>query len=229
MEMLRETFFVQGLFASVFIAVVVKLIVWRNYHRLLISTEDMDRPKRSWIGTLKKKFENYYTLNANVKNAGCIVDKYFEVHKIMGINSVFLEQIPGFCGILCVLLGCVGAIRGILMNTDINFWGRSLILSTSFGIGIFMLDYLTKMDHTKRMIRMNLIYYLENVLPNRVDKNLSKQNRGKREQVKHEEQMQKEKEETQQIEGHWEQIASAKELALTPEDIQALKDFINDL
>ena len=229
MEMLRETFFVQGLFASLLIAVVVKFIIWRNYHRLLISTEDMDRPKRSWIGTLKKKFENYYTLNADVKNAGCIVDKYFEAHKILGINSVFLEQIPGFCGILCVLLGCAGAIRGILMNMDINFWGRSLILSTAFGMGIFMMDYLAKMDHMRRMIRMNLIYYLENVLPNRVDKNLSKKNKLKREGIQKEEQMQKEREQTQQIAGHWEQIASAKELSLTPEDIQTLKDFINDL
>lgn len=229
MEMLRETFFIQGLMASVFIAVAVKLLVWRNYHRLFVSTENMDRPKRSWIGTLKKKFENYYTLNANVKNAGCIVDKYFEAHKILGINSMLLEQIPGFCGILCVLLGCIGAIRGISMNTDINFWGRSLILSAAFGIGIFMLDYLTRMDHMKRMIRMNLIYYLENVLPNRIDKNLSKQSRVKREEVQKGKQMEKEKEQTQQIAGHWEQIASAKELSLTPEDIQTLKDFINDL
>ncbi|MFR2776555.1 MAG: hypothetical protein ACLTBR_12060 [Anaerostipes sp.] len=229
MEMLRETFFIQGLLASVFIAVVAKLIVWRNYHRLLVSTEDMDRPKRSWIGTLKKKFENYYALNTSVKNTGCIVDKYFEANKVLGINSVFLEQIPGFCGILCVLLGCAGAVRGIWMNTDINFWGRSLILSTAFGIGIFMLDYLTKMDHMRRMIRMNLIYYLDNVLPNRVNKKLSKQSRAKREEARKEEQMQKEKEETQQIAGHWEQIASTREFSLTPEDIQTLKDFINDL
>ena len=76
---------------------------------------------------------------------------------------------------------------------------------------------------------MNLIYYLDNVLPNRVNKKLSKQSRAKREEARKEEQMQKEKEETQQIAGHWEQIASTRELSLTPEDIQTLKDFINDL
>ena len=44
MEMLRETFFVQGLIVSVIAAVLVKLIVWRNYHKLLASSEEMDRP-----------------------------------------------------------------------------------------------------------------------------------------------------------------------------------------
>ena len=43
MEMLRETFFVQGLIVSVIAAVLVKLIVWRNYHKLLASSEEMDR------------------------------------------------------------------------------------------------------------------------------------------------------------------------------------------
>ena len=89
MEMLRETFFVQGLIVSVIAAVLVKLIVWRNYHKLLASSEEMDRPKRYWIGTLKKKIENYYSLNAKVNNISCIVDKYLEANKIMGINSFF--------------------------------------------------------------------------------------------------------------------------------------------
>ena len=38
-----------------------------------------------------------------------------------------------------------------------------------------------------------------------------------------------EEEEAGKIAGHWEQIASARELELTPEDIQTLKDFINEL
>ena len=42
-------------------------------------------------------------------------------------------------------------------------------------------------------------------------------------------QEEEEKEEAEEIAGHWEQIASAKELTLTQEDIQTLKDFINEL
>lgn len=229
MEMLRETFFVQGLIVSAVAAVLVKLIVWRNYHKLLVSSEEMDRPKRYWIGTLKKKMENYYLLHAKVNNVGCIVDKYFEANKIMGINSFFLEQIPEICGILCVALGCFGAVRGILMNSDINFWGRQLIVGVLFGIIIFMFDRLTGMEYTKRRIKTNLLYYLENVLPNRMEKDMKKQNYQKDEKIKKNETIKKEKEDARQLKEHWSEIASARELQLTAEDIQTLKDFIKDL
>ena len=93
----------------------------------------------------------------------------------MGINSFFLEQIPEICGILCIGLGCLGAVKGILMNSDINFWGGQLIVGVMFGIVVFLFDRLTNMEHTKRKIKINLLYYLENILPNRMEKNLKKQ------------------------------------------------------
>lgn len=229
MEMLRETFFVQGLIVSMLAAVLVKIIVWRNYHKLLISSEEMDRPKRYWMGTLKKKIENYYSLHTKVNNIGCIVDKYFEANKVMGINSFFLEQIPGICGILCVGLGCFGAVRGILMNSDINFWGRQLIVGVIFGLAIFLFDKITSMEYTKRKIKTNLLYYLENVLPNRIEKEMKKQNDQRNEKLKKKEEMKKEKDETRQLKEHWSEIASARELQLTEEDIQTLKDVIKGL
>ena len=46
MEMLRETFFMKGFITAMVIAVLTKVIVWANYHRLLVSSEEMERPKR---------------------------------------------------------------------------------------------------------------------------------------------------------------------------------------
>ena len=66
MEMLRETFFMKGFITAMVIAVLTKVIVWANYHRLLVSSEEMERPKRYWIGTLKKKIENYYNLQTSL-------------------------------------------------------------------------------------------------------------------------------------------------------------------
>ena len=229
MEMLRETFFMKGFITAMVIAVLTKVIVWVNYHRLLVSSEEMERPKRYWIGTLKKKIENYYNLQTKVNNISCIVDKYFEADKILGINSFFLEQIPGFCAIICVGLGCLGAIRGIAMNADINFWGRQLIVGVMFGIVVFLFDRLTNMEHTKRKIKINLLYYLENILPNRMEKNLKKQNYEKNEKIKKSQEIKQEKEDARQLKEHWGEIASAKELQLTDEDIQTLKDFMKDL
>ncbi len=229
MEILRETFFVQGLITSLVIAILAKIIVWRSYRRLLKASKNMDKPQKRWIGVLKKKFENYYQLDANVHNTACIVDKYFENHKLLGISIAFWEQIPGLCGILCMLLGCAGAARGILQSEDIFLWLRSLMISAMAGLLVFLIDGLFQPDHMKKMIRTNLVNFLENVLPNRVNQSLKKKDLHDQRQKKRKEKMKTEKKETEQIRDHWEQIASTKELELTPEDIQTLKDFINDL
>lgn len=229
MEILRETFFIQGLAAALIIGILSKVMVWRSYRKLLRASREMDRPQRRWIGVLKKKFENYYQLDADVHNTGCIVDQYFENHKLLGITITFWEQIPEFCAILCMLLGCAGAARGIAQGTDIFLWLRSLMISAVVGFIIFMIDSLVQMDHMKRMIRTNLINFLENVLPNRVNKSMKKKDQDRQLQKKQKVRVQKEKEEAEEIAGHWEQIASAKELTLTQEDIQTLKDFINEL
>ena len=229
MEILRETFFVQGLITSLVIAILAKIIVWRSYRRLLKASKNMDKPQKRWIGVLKKKFENYYQLDANVHNTACIVDKYFENHKLLGISIAFWGQIPGLCGILCMLLGCAGAARGILQSEDIFLWLRSLMISAMAGLLVFLIDGLFQPDHMKKMIRTNLVNFLENVLPNRVNQSLKKKDLHDQRQKKRKEKMKTEKKETEQIRDHWEQIASTKELELTPEDIQTLKDFINDL
>ncbi len=229
MEIFKETFFMQGLLAAAVIGIVAKIAVLQSYRKLLQASKDMDKPKRHWMGVLKKKFESYYQLEANVHNSTCIVDKYFESHTILGINAGFWEQIPGFCGILCILLGCIGSIRGILAGDDFFVWMQSLMVSAVFGLGIFMMDYLFHPDHMKRMIRINLTHFIENVLPNRMDKSEAKKEKEKKQQIKQQEHREKEKESADRISNHWEQIAASKELELTQEDIQTLKDFINDL
>ena len=121
------------------------------------------------------------------------------------------------------------AAMGIAQGADIFLWLRSLMVSAVVGFIIFMIDSLVQMDHMKRMIRTNLINFLENVLPNRVNKSMKKKDQDRQLQKKQKARVQKEKEEAEEIAGHWEQIASAKELTLTQEDIQTLKDFINEL
>lgn len=92
----KGNFFMKGFITAMVIAVLTKVIVWANYHRLLVSSEEMERPKRYWIGTLKKKIENYYNLQTKVNNISCIVDKYFEADKILGIIHFSWNRFQGF-------------------------------------------------------------------------------------------------------------------------------------
>ena len=148
------------------------------------------------------------------------MDKYFEADKILGINSFFLEQIPGFCVIICVGLGCLGAIRGIAMNADINFWGRNLIIGVVCGIAIFMMDYLTKMDQMKRKIKINLINYLENILPNRMLNYTKKQNYKENLENKKKEEIKKEKKPS---------LTNAKNFLMDIAGARVICYFVNDI
>ena len=63
MEMLRETFFMKGFITAMVIAVLTKVIVWANYHRLLVSSEENGETKTALDRHIKKKkIENYYNL-----------------------------------------------------------------------------------------------------------------------------------------------------------------------
>lgn len=42
----KGNFFMKGFITAMVIAVLTKVIVWANYHRLLVSSEEMERPKR---------------------------------------------------------------------------------------------------------------------------------------------------------------------------------------
>lgn len=229
MEILKNTFFMQGLLVTAVIGILVKLMVWRSYHNLLIASEDMDRPRKRWIGVLKKKFENYYQLEAHLNNIPCIVDKYFQKHSILGISVSFWAQIPGFCGILCILLGCIGCVRGISSGLPVTYWIQSLMVSAVMGLGLFLLDSLLDWENMRQAIRTNLVHFLENVLPNRMQKEAAKNEKKKDQRQQEQKQIVTEEMQVEHIANQWGQIASAKELELTKEDIQAMKDFINDL
>ena len=55
MEMLRETFFMKGFITAMVIAVLTKVIVWANYHRLLVSSERNGETKTVLDRHIKKR------------------------------------------------------------------------------------------------------------------------------------------------------------------------------
>ena len=95
MEMLRETFFMKGFITAMVIAVLTKVIVWANYHRLLVSSEEMERPKRYWIGTLKKKIEDYTLLKDKNIEYVQLWEKYLCYAVSFGISNKIINCIDG--------------------------------------------------------------------------------------------------------------------------------------
>lgn len=226
MELLRDVYYVQGLVSILVIGILGKLISWVSCHRLYRASMTMDNPKGYWVSTIKKKIESYYQLEADIHNVGHIVDKYIKGHSILGINLAFWEQVPGFCGILSMLLGCLGAVQGILAGQIISQWGENILVAAVVSLGLLFVDKLLGQQNVKERARVNILHYVENILPNRMKKEAIKKEVTKKETVIVEEKPKiKKKPEAQPMD----QVAVAKEFDLTQEDLRVLKEVIKDL
>ena len=183
---------------------------------------------------LKKKFESYYQLEANLNNIPCVVDKYMKNHKIAGVSSEIMEQITGLCAVLSFFPGLSWNSTGIHRRSRFKCCGReSDFLSLSVGLFLVFVDRLVTFDGKKQLVRANLIHFLENILPNRYLKSVKKQEKEEqakqKEKQKEKEQVKEEKKEAKKIERHWQEAAASREFELTDEEMQAVKDFINGL
>ncbi|MGB8452695.1 MAG: hypothetical protein WCD89_10205 [Anaerocolumna sp.] len=118
---------------------------------------------------MKKKFETYYMLKIGVNNVDIFVDKYVFRHRICGILLSTWENIGGQILMLCLLVGSISTIIGLIYEC-----GKQQILST-FSVGILtsglliFLEGLINLSGRKELIRLNMKDYLENILKVRLE------------------------------------------------------------
>lgn len=98
----KRNFFVQGLIVSVIAKSIGKAYCLAQLSQIIGFVRRNGQAKTILDRNAKEKIENYYSLNAKVNNISCIVDKYLEANKIMGINSFFWNRFQKSVG-SCVL------------------------------------------------------------------------------------------------------------------------------
>lgn len=204
-ELFDKNIFVYAMLALCACGILLKLILNLVYSRLIKATDNMAKSKNKLTQMMKKKFETYYVLKIGVNNVDIFVDKYVFRHKFCGILLSTWENICGQILILCLLIGSISTILGLIYEC-----GKQQILST-FSVGILtsglliFLEGLINLAGRKELIRLNMKDYFENILKVRLEQ----------EQVQPEliEQYKKEylREETAQVMNHSELLAAASE------------------
>lgn len=176
----RETFFVvqelfdKNIFIYIMLAlcacgILLKLIISLVYSRLIRATDNMAQSKNKLTQTMKKKFETYYILKIGVNNVDIFVDKYVFRHRFCGILLSTWENICGQILVLCMLVGSISTILGLVYEC-----GKQQILST-FSVGILtsglliFLEGLVNLPGRKELIRLNMKDYFENILKVRLE------------------------------------------------------------
>jgi len=158
-----------GLFG---VGVLIKFILSLIYASLVRASENMGSAKNKLTQLMKLKFETFYKLKIGVNNVDIFVDKYVYHHKFGGILLSTWESISGQVLMLCLLIGSVSSILGLIYEC-----GKTQILSV-FSVGIItsglliVFEGVLNLSGKKELIRVNMRDYLENFLKVRLEQQL---------------------------------------------------------
>lgn len=151
------------------LGLLIRLIVNILYKHLVKETDNLGTTKNKSLKHLKMKFETCYKLKIGVNNVDTFVDKNVLRYRFCGI---LLSTWENFCGqvlFLSLLLVPLCVIFGRVFNCGQNkilFSGSVGILASSI---LILVDKSINLIAKKRLIKLNLMDYLENFLKVRLE------------------------------------------------------------
>lgn len=138
-------------------------------HRLIWETENMSSSKNKSLQQLKLKFSSCCKLHEGMSNIPVFVDKYVNQIKVHGISLSTLKHISGQLVLLSILVSGIGACKGIISGEELIFILPYYVISFSGLYCYFAISSLIDISDKTRILRTNLIDYLENHLANRLE------------------------------------------------------------
>lgn len=138
-------------------------------HKLIWETENMSSAKNKSLQQLKLKFSSCCQLHEGVSNVSVFVDKYVHQIKIHGISLSTLKHISGQLVLLSILISGIGACKGIISGESIIYIVPYYVISFLGLYCYFAISSLIDITDKTRILRTNLIDYLENHLVSRLE------------------------------------------------------------
>ena len=138
-------------------------------HRLIWETENISASKNKSLQQLKLKFSSCCKLHEGVSNIPIFVDKYMNQIKVHGISLSTLKHISGQLVLLSILISGIGACRGIITGESVILIVPYYIISFLGLYCYFAISSLIDIADKTKILRTNLIDYLENHLANRLE------------------------------------------------------------
>ena len=128
----------------------------------------MSSTENKLLKQCKLKFANCFQMNAGVANIPVFVDKFLNRIRFMGITLTGLHHLSGQFMLLSVFVGGIGACRGIAGGESIKQILPFYIFSF-FGLYLyFSVTAMIDMQAKRRILKTNLIDYLENHMVSRL-------------------------------------------------------------
>ncbi len=168
----RGDFMVQNLFSQNILIYIyaglcglglfVRFILELIHIRLISETDNLSATKNKTLKHMKMKFETCYKLKIGVNNVDTFVDKNILRYRFCGILLSTWENFSGQVLLLSFLIVPVSTVFGVIFDCgqdEIINAGAVGILTGSI---LILVDRIVNLSTKKRVIRLNLMDYLEN-------------------------------------------------------------------
>lgn len=138
-------------------------------HKLIWETENMSSTANKSLQQLKLKFSSCCKLHDGMPNISIFVDKYINQLKIYGISLSTLRHLSGQLVLLSVPIAGIAACIGIVTGESIIYIVPYYVISFLGLYCYFAISSLVDITSKTKILRTNLIDYLENHLVNRLE------------------------------------------------------------
>ena len=165
-EELAVTILMVAFFA---LSILGRLILGMLYRHMIREADNMATTENNLLKQCKLKFTNCYQMNKGMPNISIFVDKFLSRLAIGPLSFETIYHLSGQMMLLSIVCSGVGVCRSILagrlMGEILPFYAASLLELYLF----FSVTTLVDVRGYKRILKINLVDYLENHLSARID------------------------------------------------------------
>lgn len=164
----EEKVITAGVLVFLCLSVLVRLMLAWMYHTMIRETDNMATTGNRLLKQCKVKFANCYQLNGGVSNIPVFVDKFLNRLSFGHLSFDAWYHLSGQCMLFSVIFAGVGICKGIL---DGRMLGEILPFYIASFLGLYLyfsLSALVDIKGKRRVLKTNLIDYLENHLSGRI-------------------------------------------------------------
>lgn len=164
----EEKVITAGILVFLCLSVLVRLMLAWMYHTMIRETDNMATTGNRLLKQCKVKFANCYQLNGGVSNIPVFVDKFLNRLSFGHLSFDAWYHLSGQFMLFSVVFAGAGICKGIL---DGRMLGEILPYYIASFLGLYLYFSLSAMIDIKgkrRVLKTNLIDYLENHLSGRI-------------------------------------------------------------
>lgn len=157
-----------GIFGFAGISVSLRIWLGYAYQKLIKETDNMASTRNKMLRQCKLKFSNCYQLNCGVANIPIFVEKFLNKMSVGPISFGVLYHVSGQVMLLSVVCAGVGIwssiMKGKMLNEILPFYIACFLELYLF----FSISSMIDIREKKRVLKVNLVDYLENHLSARI-------------------------------------------------------------